>query len=67
MSDDNVIPFRKAPPVESDEHLMAGQPYLCYDPETKLWGIIVDNVQVIDGLDPVGLREKIRREALEKP
>lgn len=60
MSEDNVIPFRKAPEVGSDEHLLKGLPQLVQDPATGLWGIIVDSVEVIAGLDPVGLREKIR-------
>lgn len=41
----------------------AGKPFLIYDPETRLYGIMLDHVQVYDGLDPVGRREEIRHKA----
>lgn len=40
-----------------------GRPELVLDPDTGLYGVLVDNVEVISGLDPVGLREGIRRNA----
>ena len=58
MRHDNVIPFRKAPEVGCDEHLLdrGVRVELIFDPDTDRWGIIVDNIEVINGLDLVGLR-----------
>jgi len=38
---------------------LTGKPELVYDPGTDRYGIIVDNCEVISGLDPVGMREAI--------
>lgn len=54
MSEDNVIPMR--PVVGSND----GKPHLIYDPATMRYGIMVDSVEVISGLDPLGRREHVR-------
>lgn len=40
-----------------------GKPMLLLDPETGLYSIVVDFVEVYTGLDPIGKREEVRRKA----
>jgi len=64
----NVVVLRRRPTAgpSSDGPARAlgnhfSLPELVLDPGTGLYGIVVDGVEVISRLDPVGLREKIRR------
>ncbi len=45
--------------TKHDPNYQPGKPELVYDPETKLWGIVVDSVEVMSGLDPQGQRRRI--------
>jgi hypothetical protein len=57
----NVLQFRRRGPVPPT---LSGKPELVYDPETDRWGIVIDSVEVINGLDPVGIRKRLQDEAV---
>jgi hypothetical protein len=59
---DNVIPIR-GHFMTKEEREAYERPELVLDPATGLYSIVVAGVAVYEGLDPISLREAIRREA----
>ncbi len=57
-----TVPTLTAEP-KHDPNYEPGKPELIFDPDTKTYGILVDHVQVIAGLDPVGMRKRVYHDA----